>query len=220
MKLTIITGDWRTGSTLVYEAVQELYKIQKQEFFYGIVECPEEVDEIIKLHKQTPFGAIIRAPLWLPSGEEYDDNLRILYTYRNIYDIAALKLLAGSTLDEIKESTRETLASFRLHLTLAEEPENHIGLVPYAFFYRKVPGLVGSLAEYFKFDISHEDIQNISYNLGAQRAIRFQEQNKTLEEVATFSKLGFYKEVLTESQLKSVRQAMDAVKEEFPNLFD
>src|SRR5690606_607110 len=55
----------------------------------GLKSHPREVDEEIALHRERPYWAVVKCHVWAPMLAVDAPRLRIVYTERNPYDVAA-----------------------------------------------------------------------------------------------------------------------------------
>src|SRR3990167_4344377 len=88
----VVNGGYRTGSTVAYNVVRAILQRHSLEYASGLRSHPSEIDTGLAWHRLRPAWTVVKCHIWRPLGTDAIPGLRVIYTVRDPYDVAASML--------------------------------------------------------------------------------------------------------------------------------
>lgn len=173
--IIIANGMLRSGSTLQYNlaaSIIEMKRLIKRVGFFGDITRPAIRAKLERM-KASDSWYIIKTHEPPLEPEFYDERVRVLFSYRDVRDIAA----------SIRKKWRYEFTAILLDIDKMIEIEkafsgiNNILFQPYETLYFNLPAATKEISLFLNTDISDADIALISYKLSAARLVEAKSAN-------------------------------------------
>jgi len=214
--IIIATGNYRTGSTLVFNLAREMclqYANGREVIHYGYTD--EELAGLVK-HNDESKIYICKSHEYLPD-EDYP-GLYCLHTIRGMLDaFASSVLIKGTVLDDYTiASIKHQAERDSIAIGFAESLKySCIKVFHYNQFYWNLPWLVWPLARYLGFPLTAEFADHLVSEYAVEKVKakyeNFSEEHDTEKwfrpnHVSKYvGKPGYYTEVLTTEQIEKIQ---------------
>lgn len=158
--LVISNGMLRSGSTLQYNIARMVLEARydlKRVGFMGDFAKPKTRDRLENLRDQDRWSIIKTHESPLPR-DFYTDRVRVLFSYRDVRDIAAsIRKKWDHSFEEILS---EIDAMIQIHAAFADIPS--ILVQPYDLLYRDIPTAICQIASYIGVDVNDSEVCGIT----------------------------------------------------------
>lgn len=212
MKLVIVNGFHRTGSTLVYNIVREMLQAKGFPFESNPGAGTEGIFKIIGDQCTNRRWMVVKTHRWLPSGLE-PHFIKPIFTMRNPFDTAA-SLIRKPDGHLTEDQVIEELIRQRFGNAYMLKVKNSL-VLKYGMFYERINELIVAIERFLGFTINREERENIIKNYHVSNVKTMCDQiSSDCDWTTSFRKghitstlglPGAYKNVLSEDMIYKIR---------------
>jgi len=169
-RIVVINGGYRTGSTVAFNLVRELFDSLGVEYVSALRDRPAAVDNELAMYAREPYWAVLKCHVWVPMATWGMPGIHVLHTHRPPLDVAASmgrfdKHRNGVMTEVVRQAVlrryHERAHTQRIHAPL---------LISYDYYYRKPVDRVWLIAEHLGLDVSGDTIERITASTGVGAA--------------------------------------------------